>query len=340
VAVLGDVAEATSGSARPPAPTGSEAELAEAFTDVLNTGDCWRQFAANGGEPSAEFMASRAVELYRLTEPWVLAGDEDGAGLAARAAAGALRAIADGYAMLARQWSPAERADLPLPQRADDERTQPLRRFGVYDWAAAHGYPLALPQPAADAGQADFYHELLEQERSEAVDSLIRRFGIEAWAAGRGDPLALAEPADAGQAEPDDELLELKRSVSAGSVSAFVRFFLTVAYTYDLLVVLCDSPTGRQALRHESFRQNAASQIADARKWVGWLLLRPELEDAFTAATVSVLIAQGFFLAACGAIPSGAALLPGMRERIREAGVHHWVIDQDVELPRWLAEDD
>ena len=299
-AVLGDVVEATSGDsdAGHPADAASEASLAAAFADFFNGGDCWRWFEARDEQPAPELMAHRATELYRLIEPWLLAGEEMETGLAALAAAAGLRLVADGYAMLARRWSATERDALPLPQRAESQHERVVRRLRIDEWAAGHGHPLALREPAANEAQADPGDEPLDQGGSAAADFASRDF---------------------------------------------VRFFLTVVYTYDLLVVLCDSPTGRQAMHSDYLRQYAIRQIADATRWIRWLIPLRELEDEGGAVVFGMLIAEAFFLVSCGAVSSSATLYPGvriMRDNLREAGICDWLVEQGARLPQWLTEND
>lgn len=146
-AILGNVCEPSSGEERSGAHAMSERELAATFADVFNGGECWRWFEATDEDPPRDTMAERATELYRLTEPWALA-DGDAAGDAAQFAASMLRDIADGYAMLTRQLTSEQRRALPLPERAESERAQLIRTFGVDDWATEHGYPVLLTEPA------------------------------------------------------------------------------------------------------------------------------------------------------------------------------------------------
>jgi hypothetical protein len=63
-------------------------------------------------------------------------------------AATTLRVFADGYAILTIDWTPEERARLPLARRA--ESTRLLRIFGVEDWAVEHGHPLEIPERLVD----------------------------------------------------------------------------------------------------------------------------------------------------------------------------------------------
>lgn len=135
VLALGDVEEPAEESDPSRAPE-REDELARAFADVIATGECWRFLDPPLPDAPQQEMAERAVNLYRLTEPWVRC--EEGS-LAAQVAAGFLRDIADGYALLAKSWSAEELARLPLPERAEDQRATVIRRFGIDDWLAERG---------------------------------------------------------------------------------------------------------------------------------------------------------------------------------------------------------
>jgi hypothetical protein len=126
-----------------------ERELAATFAEVFNGSECWRRFEATDEEPPRDTMAERAIELYRLTEPWALADDES-ADDAAQFAASMLRDIADGYALLTGQFTAEQRRALPLPQRAESQRAQLIRTFGADDWAAVHGYQILPAEPADD----------------------------------------------------------------------------------------------------------------------------------------------------------------------------------------------
>ena len=289
-AVLGDVGDPSLPQNRPGARPTSERELAANFAEVVNGGDCWQWFDAIDEEPPRDAMAQRAIELYRLTEPWALA-DDDSAGGAAQFAAGMLRDIADGYAMLTRPLTADQRR--ALPQRAESTRAQLIRTFGADVWADEHGYPLLLPEPDEDTENAN---------------------------------LCEGQPPQAGGWTPE----------------AFLRFFLTAAYTHDLVALACDSPTGRQALRDVRFGQRAAQQISEARRWARQVTLHMPPQAA-GAAIASLLINQAFFLASHGAVPSSAQLFPTtglLRDCLHDAHTDDWLCDQDVVLPEWLAETD
>ncbi len=294
VAVLGDVATpAASDSALAVSGTGTEAELAAAFTQAFESGDCWRWFAADSEEPARGLMVDRALELYRLTEQWLTPGEDRP--IAAQAAASWLRDIADGYAMLACSWSAADRDSLPLPRRAEDQRAELIRRFGIDEWAAELGHPLAPSEPAEAVGKAEAGEQPLEPASAEPVESARR----------------------------------------------FLPHFLSAAFNYELLAVLCDSPSGREVLKNEDFRLYSSREISHARKWTRWLW--PCQEDGSEAALASVLIAEGWFIASWGTASSSASLFPSrsiLRQLLGEDDTQKWLLDQEVQLPPWLTEDD
>lgn len=118
----------------------SESALAAALAEVVNEEECWAVFEGHKRLPSTE-AAARACRLYGVSDPWALPGAAD---TPAHAASTIVRAVADGYALLAGRWSPAERSSLPLPQRALVGRHQVMGQPGLAEWATAHGHRLAL----------------------------------------------------------------------------------------------------------------------------------------------------------------------------------------------------
>jgi tetratricopeptide (TPR) repeat protein len=294
VAVLGDVIPPTLAARQSPAGGVHEAELAAAFANVFDGNNCWPWFVVSRGEPSGALMAERALELYRLTEPW-LAADLDGWTGAPEVAAGLLRDVADGYAMLARPWSTADRDALPLPERAEPQRAHLIRRSGLDEWAAELGYPISVRELVADAEDVQPDEELLEQQKAEPIESATR----------------------------------------------FVRSFVILAYSYDLLVALCDSPSGREIIRNDNFRLYACHQISEARKWIR--RLRSRSEEAPGAAFAGLFIAQGFFVASHQGVSSSATLFPSarlLRGLVRDDETCMWFLDSDANAPRWLTDDD
>ncbi len=135
---------------------GSESSLAAALAEIVNDGECWGVFAAQTHVSPSE-AAQRAVSLYSVSDPWALSAS---ATEPVSVATAIIRSVADGYALLSREWPPAERASLPLPQPA--ELDQLIRQQGVDEWASAAGHPLnrhggpadaaASPTPSRDTG--------------------------------------------------------------------------------------------------------------------------------------------------------------------------------------------
>jgi tetratricopeptide (TPR) repeat protein len=156
-AVLGDVqappdvVPARPGPARPEAAP-SEQALAAKTVEVLDQGECWRWFEGREDAPS-ERMRARALELYRLTAPWLVRRAENPGPGAASAAALMLRDVADGYALLAGYPIGSDRGQLPLPRKAEHERARVIRMFGIDAWAAGLGHRLPLPEVGAEPAQ-------------------------------------------------------------------------------------------------------------------------------------------------------------------------------------------
>lgn len=131
-------------------PEPSESSLAAALAELINDDECWAVF--EGRTPiSPTEAAERACRLYGVSEPWALPRESTGPVTSASAT---VRHVADGYALLTAQWSPAERSSLPLPRRAVMEHHQLLRRQGVAGWAAALGHPLHLREAESDVRSA------------------------------------------------------------------------------------------------------------------------------------------------------------------------------------------
>lgn len=137
--VLSDISGGAADDRVPLASAASEPGLAAALADIVNHGQCWAVFAGSV-DISALEAAQRACRLYALSDPWILSGAPE----PVEAAAALVRVIADGYALLAGQWSAAERASLPLPVRAELGRHELLHQRGVTEWSRKHGHPLRL----------------------------------------------------------------------------------------------------------------------------------------------------------------------------------------------------
>lgn len=173
VAVLGDVMPPMSPAAPSSPGDVQEAELAAAFANVFDGDDCWRWFGARCERPADALMTERALELYRLTEPWLVADVDEWTG-APQVAAGLLRDVADGYAMLARPWTTTDRDALPLPERAEAQRAQLIRSLRLDEWAAELGYPISVGELTGDAEDVELDEALLEQQNAEPLESATR----------------------------------------------------------------------------------------------------------------------------------------------------------------------
>ncbi len=132
------------------------------------------------------------------------------------------------------------------------------------------------------------------------AEVVMRALGIDAWAAALGHPLEL----DAAEAdyqlehhqEPDTDDRDPDADL-AGAVDAAARQF-------ELLEVLCDSPTGRTALQSEAFRRFAVEQIVAGHAWSYWV----RTDEEGKAAQRLVRIAEAWFVAAHGAVASSRNL--------------------------------
>jgi hypothetical protein len=248
---------------------------------------CWSCFDATEQTQPRALMAERAVDLYLLTEPWVFPGEPD-AGVATHAAAGLVRGVADGYALLATSWSASDRLGLLLPRRTDAWMTQ-VRECHIDEWAAEHGCRLTLPEPRLELAHASI------------------------------------EPG------PDEQAL----GDGVFSEENLVRFFLTMAYLYEWLGILTDSPTGRTALTTTNAKNHACSQLLTARKWLRWITRNREEDTGAAAACL--------YIASHAEIPRYAAprrRMPSLRELLRESGSYERLVAFAGSLPDWVTEDD
>ncbi len=121
--------------------SGSERKLAGAVAQIINDGQCWAVFEGEQTITRAD-ATQRAMQLYRVSEPWAFS--EFGAPGAVDMAAGIVREVADGYALLALPRSESERSVLPVPKLSGLERDRALHEFGVDDWSREHGHPINL----------------------------------------------------------------------------------------------------------------------------------------------------------------------------------------------------
>jgi hypothetical protein len=129
---------------------------------------------------------------------------------------------------------------------------------------------------------------------------VMRALGIDAWAEALGHPLDLdAVEADYLLANPETPERNETADLGAALETATRRF--------ELLEVLCDSPTGRTALQSEAFQRFAVERLVAGRAWSFWV--RTPAEGA--AAQRLVLMGEAWFIAAHGDVTSSGDLFAG-----------------------------
>jgi hypothetical protein len=131
-------------------------------------------------------------------------------------------------------------------------------------------------------------------------DVVIRGLGIDAWAAALGHPLEL----DAAEA---DYRLEHSDPVERDENADLTAAVETATRRFELLEVLCDSPTGRTALQSEAFQRFAVERLVTGRAWSFWV--RTSEEGA--AVQRLVLMGEAWFVAAHGDVTSSRDLFVG-----------------------------
>jgi len=278
----GDVTDPASVPRRQHSQRPPDREIAARLAQVYNS-DCWLEFATSGDDPdSLKAMEDRALTLYHETAQW-LDSDAEAWDSPATAAAGVLRQIADGYALLAQKWSGSTREGLSLPSSLLLEFA--MRQFGIDHWAAEQGYPLQLRDTS------DLAEDLVQSEHDRSGD----------W---------------------DPELPN--------------RFIASLRH-YEMLILLCDAPRGREALHSNLLKSFAGVRINEARQVAGWVWQHQE--EAAGVASASIFIAQAYFIATHGTLASSRDIFPGrhlLREILRQSDAHVWLEHHNVELPDWL----
>jgi tetratricopeptide (TPR) repeat protein len=178
-----------------PRPKRCPEELLAQELAAAMSADLWFEFLAGVADDDATRarMGARAVELFELASPWLDATGDDQA-IEPSVAAALLRDIANGHAVMSRWWPPENRAQLPLPLRALAEHA--IHGFGLEDWAAELGHPLALdddqdPEDPPRGQTAD------SDEDDHLTDGLAR---VVAGALDTYDLLAVLQHSPAGRA--------------------------------------------------------------------------------------------------------------------------------------------
>ena len=161
VELLGDVQTPQRPGVDEPKETRADAELAALLARTM-AGDCWIELATSGTDGAERtLMATRALDLYARSQPW-LDADVDDWDESVVGAVTVLRTIGDGYAMLSETRWAKTRTGLPLPNRPLVEWV--IRRFEIDQWSDDLGHPLDLREPDDDSV------ELLLEASSEMIE--------------------------------------------------------------------------------------------------------------------------------------------------------------------------
>ena len=167
----------------------------------------------------------------------------------------------------------------------------------------------------------------------------LQRLGITTWVTDHGVKISAAL-ADESIKRPDAFTPLLQQDDDAvDAMSDFCDRLLTALYSYELLTLLCDSPTGRQCLGADNLKRYATRQVIAARKWVRWLASRSD--EAATLAVAWQLIAEAFWVAAFDGYAASDAICPPravLRGLLRDDDLQRWLSQQAVELPGWLRQ--
>jgi hypothetical protein len=160
----------------------------------------------------------------------------------------------------------------------------------------------------------------------------MQRAGIAEWAAEHGHPLELSDDPELAEA-----LVEGERDQSKAWDLDLAAAFVASLHHYEMLALLCDSPSGRAALHIPELKGFAAGQINDARQSAGWTW--HHAEEAAGVAAARIFIAQAYFVATRETVSSSDDIFPS-RETLgavlRQSDAYAWLERQDVELPQWL----
>jgi hypothetical protein len=137
-----------------------------------------------------------------------------------------------------------------------------------------------------------------------AFDEVVMRaLGLDAWAVELGHPLELDVAEADYQLEHHQDPGTDNRDPEADLAGAVD----TATRQFELLEVLCDSPTGRNALQSDGFRRFAVEQLVAAHAWSLWV----RREEEGKAAQRLVLTGGAWFLAAHGGAVSSRDLYVG-----------------------------
>jgi len=237
----------------------------------------------------------------------------------------------------------------------DDEttrRTMAERALELYGktqtWLASATGSLDTPAGAAASvirGIADGYALLSKSWGSTSRNSLslpsqllgeagLREVGLDTWAAAMGHPLEFSAPEDLAEDFVQDQR-EMTEQLDAPDLAGI---FVGYMRQYEMLEILCDSPSGRAALQNDALMSYSVARINETRELVAWIW--QQLDDAIGLAAALLYIAEALFVATHTDIGSSGELFPTrefLRSLLQESEAYDWLDGEDVELPEWLA---
>jgi hypothetical protein len=164
------------------------------------------------------------------------------------------------------------------------------------------------------------------------LEFIVQRFGIAEWAAEQGHPLQLPE-----STELAEDLIQSQHERTEGWDLDLASAFIASVRHYEMLAVLCDSPSGRAALQIPELKRFASARIDNARQFAGWAW--QQQEEAAGAAAARIFIAQAYFVATHDNVPTSNDIFPSratLREILASSDAYAWLEKQNVELPDWL----
>jgi tetratricopeptide (TPR) repeat protein len=164
------------------------------------------------------------------------------------------------------------------------------------------------------------------------LEFAMQRFGIAEWAVEQGHPLQLSD-----STELAEELIQSEHERGETSDPDLASAFIASVRHYEMLAVLCDSPSGPAALHIPELKSFASARINDARQSAGWVWQQEE--EAAGVAAARIFIAQAYFVATHDTVPTSNDIFPSrenLREMLRQTAAYAWLENHDVELPEWL----
>jgi hypothetical protein len=164
------------------------------------------------------------------------------------------------------------------------------------------------------------------------LEFAIQRFGIAEWAAEQGHPLHVSD-----STELAEELLQSDHEWSETSDPDLASAFIASVRHYEMLAVLCDSPSGRAALHLPELKSFASVEINEARQFAAWTWQQEE--EAAGVAAARIFIAQAYFVAAHDTVPTSNDIFPSreiLREMLGQTDAYAWLEHHDIELPESL----